>query len=490
MYVNHLQKIGGGNFILLIIALIANVLLIADCVLLLFFHKVLDIDVIGIMLETHPAEIKEFTKTYLTPLNVILLVLVVIVFNISARKLAVVMSRGRRIVPTVAAILSGAGLILGVHTAVGYALYRNGNGMPQLSSLTRVAHAYMMTRRSAAGIEDLIHLADDMASTVKAGSGIDAAFVVVIGESHSVYRSSFMGYGKDTYPLIGRRIAEGEIAVCTDVVSAADLTHAVMHSIFSFGRSNGSFSSFPVFPMVFREAGYVTRMYDTQYLPGRGVSFLSDEELSVRMFDYRNTSSYPSDLALMDSVAIPQGRELIVCHIMGQHYDYAQRYPSDGFSFFTPGLYAGSPVEKRMQSDYDNACRYNDYVLDHLMERLSGSNVCLVYLSDHGEDVCETDGYIGHGNAPHRPDMRYQIRIPMFVWASRGFRESYPEKWEAVMASRHRPVISDDLPHILTDLSGIETSWFDPSRSFLNERFDSTAHRIVLNSVDYDAEWK
>lgn len=208
------------------------------------------------------------------------------------------------------------------------------------------------------------------------------------------------------------------------------------------------------------------------------------------MFDSRNSSSYPSDLALMDSVAIPQGRELIVCHIMGQHYDYAQRYPRDGFSVFTSELYAGSAAGRRMQSDYDNACRYNDYVLDHLMERLSGSNVCLIYLSDHGEDVCETDGYVGHGNAPHRPDMRYQIRIPMFVWASRGFRVLYPGKWEAVMASRHRPVISDDLPHILTDLSGIETSWFDPSRSFLNERFDSTAHRIVLNSVDYDAEWK
>ena len=49
----------------------------------------------------------------------------------------------------------------------------------------------------------------------------------------------------------------------------------------------------------------------------------------------------------------------------------------------------------------------------------------------------------------------------------------------------HDPYMIDDLFHTLLNLCGIETSTFNPSRSFFNPEYDSTRTRILENGGLY-----
>ena len=45
----------------------------------------------------------------------------------------------------------------------------------------------------------------------------------------------------------------------------------------------------------------------------------------------------------------------------------------------------------------------------------------------------------------------------------------------------------DDLPHMMLDIAGIECEWFDSTRSVINDRFNQSRKRLLLDLYqDYD----
>lgn len=120
------------------------------------------------------------------------------------------------------------------------------------------------------------------------------------------------------------------------------------------------------------------------------------------------------------------------------------------------------------------------------MDRYKDANVCVLYVSDHGEDLGEQNGYFGHGNAAFLPEQKYQLRVPMFVWGSKKFIQGNPQVWRAVNEAADKKISTDDLSHLIIDLAGVESEWLDLSRSALSEQYDTLRPRIVLNSIDFD----
>jgi hypothetical protein len=47
-------------------------------------------------------------------------------------------------------------------------------------------------------------------------------------------------------------------------------------------------------------------------------------------------------------------------------------------------------------------------------------------------------------------------------------------------------LITQDLPHFLFDVGGVETKYFCPELSFISEDYDESKPRIVLDTIDYD----
>ena len=74
------------------------------------------------------------------------------------------------------------------------------------------------------------------------------------------------------------------------------------------------------------------------------------------------------------------------------------------------------------------------------------------------------------------------------IWMSDRYRQNHPDIAAAVARSVDRPYMTDDLPHLLLDLAGIRCDCYDPTRSVVNERFDTSRARLLReDKIDYDS---
>jgi len=380
-------------------------------------------------------------------------------------------------------VLTLMGLVVYAIAIANYVLYRNGQSVPQLHAFTRAAYSSTVLYTRYSQIVTL----QKINSAVKASRSSDGVntIIVVVGESFSLYHSSLYGYGKDTNPLLAKRVNDGSLTTFTNVVTFSDHTEMVMCSVFPLNKQPSAYFTDPLFPVCFRAAGYNTMMLDNQYFVGNGITFLTDKKLSKQMFGYRNTRHYKYDGEMLQEMEIKDVPQLIVLHLQGQHYTYSMRYPEQ-FKRFTSKDYSNlTDEQKEIVAHYDNSVLYNDYVIDQIIKSVEDKDCILVYFSDHGEEVYELDDYLGHGNAAFRRDLSYQIKVPLFVWTSPQFCTNHKDIAERIKKSADKPIITSDLPHFLIDVAGISTEKFNPEQSFINDQY-KIRKRIILNSIDYE----
>ncbi len=205
------------------------------------------------------------------------------------------------------------------------------------------------------------------------------------------------------------------------------------------------------------------------------------------MFDYRNKEELKYDLEILDEVKTMSSPYLYVFHLKGQHFYYEQRYPKS-FAHFSKVDYEKkySDEQRAIIAHYDNACLYNDYVVDSIFKIFKEQECIIIYFSDHGQEVYELRDYMGHGNSLSSPDMRYQICVPFFVWMSDTYKEKHIELYNHINSITDIPIKTNDLCHFFMDVCNIKTESFDPNRSFINKQYDPSKHRIVMTSVDFD----
>lgn len=467
---------------LILVIVFHNILIFTDYFLLCQFKTVIGQDVVDILSETNPVEAQNFFDTYFLWPSIIVWIVLLSALNVLIIWLSqMVIKHTPYVWPCACCILAGIGIM--VFCVYNFALYRNGMAIPQYQTPMRLGYSLYILNQRAKRIEIL----KEICKGVKATTILDKqpTIVVIIGESFSVYHSSLMGYEKETNPLLQRRAANGSLFTFDNAVSVSCLTHSAMESVFfldSLGYGKGCYP----FPACFKAVGYKTALYDNQYFVGNGVTFLSNTKLSELLFDRRNTRRYQYDMDMVKAIEPFRSPSLIIIHLWGQHYQYNQRYP-DSFCHFTTSDYDSNKwTEKQREiiAHYDNATRYNDYVVDRIIQLFQNENCCIVYFSDHGEEIFENGDYMGHGNAEHSKDLSYQIRVPLMVWVSSTF--SRPELKEKLLAAQHIPIMTDDISHFLLDIAGIRTPEFAPTRSFINDQYNTKKPRIVLHSIDYD----
>ncbi len=466
---------------LILLPIFHNILIITDYFLYYKFHIVLGQDVVDILAETNFVEAENFLATYTSPSVLILWILALLLLNLVIVGLVWLIKRVSYEWPAV--VCSFMGSCVMVLCAYNFFIYRNGLAIPQYQTPTRLGYSIYVLYQRMQGIKEMGNLSQEVRACSKIKD--KPTVVVVIGESYSIYHSSLFGYEKATTPLLQKRVDEGSLFIFDNAVSVSCLTHKAMESVFfldSLGHGKGGYP----FAACFKAAGYKTALYDNQYFVGNGVTFLSDKSLSELLYDKRNTKRYQYDMGMVDDMDFSNIPSLIIFHLWGQHYEYSQRYP-EKFRVFTANDYdhnRWTEEQREIIAHYDNATRYNDFVVDQIIQHVQNQNSCVVYFSDHGEEIYEHGNFGGHGNAEHSKGFRNQIRVPLMVWLSPTFYR--PELKEKLNAARHVPIMTDDLPHFLLDIAGIETDDFAPTRSFINDRYNVGKPRIVLHSIDYD----
>lgn len=461
-------------------------ILVADCFLIYQFGFIFNDHTMYILAATDREEMRSFLSAYLTVPMVIGLVagLALTIWGMwrAARYLS-----GRPAMAKAYCALAAVGVIGSGVIVTSKILFHNGLGvsLPEMHAFSRVGVACKSIHDRLNEFETL----REVNARVTATSAADApSVVVIVGESFSPFHSSLYGYAKDTNPRLAGRVASGTLTVFTDAASQADFTDGAMMSMFTLKRPGERWWTVPLFPVVFRRAGYHTRCADTQYIVGGGLnSFFYDAGLSALMFDERNTTRFRPDGEVLPTLHATPGKQLVVVHLMGQHYTYADRYPEQ-FARFQPADYSAvlTPDERQITAHYDNATLYNDYVVDEIIRKFERKDCIVVYLSDHGEEVFEVDHYMGHGNAAFRPDPIYQLQVPFMIWLSDEFVAKRPDTAARIKASTDTPIITDDLPHFLLDVAGVDNDHFLPEHSFINTRYNPAKPRPSQNGLEYN----
>lgn len=327
--------------------------------------------------------------------------------------------------------------------------------------------------------------------------------VLVIGESYNKYHSSLYGYHLPTSPRLSKLKAEGNLVTYEDVVTPFNLTSYAFRYIFSTWdeECDDSWLQHTLFPAVFKKAGYHVYFITNQFTVKIGEfhntvggTIINRPMLSKMQFTSKNQNSYYYDHELLSEIppvdTLTSTPTLLIFHVNGQHHDYAERYPFN-FTHFSPKdeiTPFGGKVGKESSAHYDNATRYNDFVIDSLFSMIKDTEAIAIYLSDHGEEVYDWRAQFLRTSEPDMPAevARYQYEIPLMFYMTDSYINKHGEIAQAVHKYSNRPYISTDLCHMLFHLAGISFHDYQERKDFLSPNYDVNRRRIIRNDVDYD----
>ena len=289
------------------------------------------------------------------------------------------------------------------------------------------------------------------------------------------------------------------------MVAPWNLTSFVFKHLFSLYTvgDKGEWCDYPLFPELFRKAGYHVAFLTNQFLPQAkeavydfsGGFFLNNPQLSNAMFDTRNNQLFRYDDGLLNDYdrlkAENKENNLIIFHLKGQHVDYRTRFPANR-RHFTPEDYERPELKKkelRVLADYDNAILYNDSIVDAIIQRFEDDDAIVIYVPDHGEECYE--GNVHFYGRMHSTEItarlaREEFDIPFWIWCSHQYMVEHPEVAIQITRAKDRRFMTDALPHLLLYLAGISTPYYNETLNVLSPTYNEQRPRLLKSTTDYD----
>lgn len=372
--------------------------------------------------------------------------------------------------------------------------------------VNRLVFSIYANKLASKQITQLIKAADEV--KVDSCSFRSPNIVLIIGESFGKQHSQQYGYFMDTTPRQVLLEKSRKLTKFTDVVTCWNLTSFVFKNVFSTHvvGEKGEWCDYPLFPELFRKAGYHVTFITNEFLPQAkeavydfsGGFFLNNPQLSKLQFDNRNTELHPLDDGLLADYDNKLKNELgehnlIIFHLMGQHVDYKTRYRKEQGRFWASSYEDKRPEltdkQRKMLSHYDNATLYNDSIVAQIVKRFANDNAIVIYMPDHGEECYEGNrGFIcrNHSAAIDWPLAHYEFEIPFWIYCSQKYIKKHRDIYRQIRAAKDRRYMTDALPHLLLYLAGIETPTYNAKYNILSPDYDEMRPRILKGSADYD----
>lgn len=328
--------------------------------------------------------------------------------------------------------------------------------------------------------------------------------ILIFGESYNKHHSQLYGYQLPTTPNQLRRMKEGSLFLFEDAVSPYNITSDVLKCAFSLNdmSKHEDWSEKPLFTMAFKKAGYYVTFISNEFLMKSqenfadfsGGMFLNDPVINDMQFSNRNNKihNYDEDL-IKDYYALHKvirKQQLTIFSLIGQHVEYKSRFPKS-FSIFNKNSYSRPDLtdeEIQILSDYDNATRYNDYVINQIIKIFEKDNAIIIYLPDHGEecfDEIKTFGRL-HNELISYEMAKNEFQIPFWIWCSQTYREKNPIIVDNIKAAKHKRFFSDDLSHLMLQLGGIYCNDYRDECNIISPHYNNKKKRLLRGSIDYD----
>ena len=312
-------------------------------------------------------------------------------------------------------------------------------------------------------------------------------YILVIGETARADNFGVYGYQRNTTPRLS---ANQRLCVFHDALTQANVTHKSVPMILS-AVSAENFDSIYVQKSIitaFNEAGFSTAFFSNQRPNRSFIDFFGQEaQHSVFVKAQMTADANVSDDVLLTHLRAELAdttarKRFVVLHTYGSHFNYSDRYPAAD-RHFVPDRITTIGYRNRdiMVNAYDNSIRYTDRLVSDVIALADsiGGSACVMYLSDHGEDLYDDERH-RYMHASPVPSY-YQLRVPFMVWTSPEYAQHHPAEDGALRSNVMQPIASNQVVfHTLLGLSGIRTEYRRDSLSLCSPAF-SAPERFYLN---------
>jgi lipid A ethanolaminephosphotransferase len=161
-----------------------------------------------------------------------------------------------------------------------------------------------------------------------------------------------------------------------------------------------------------------------------------------------------------------KGTQVLVLHQLGNHGpSYFRRYPAQ-FAQFSPACQSDdlrNCSRAEIVNAYDNSLLYTDHLLASLIGKLQAKagnlDAAVIYVSDHGESLGETNLFL-HG-MPYAIAPKEQTQVPMTMWFSEGMRKAIGLDETCLKQRAAQPASHDNLFHTTLGLLEVRTSVYE-----------------------------
>lgn len=311
-------------------------------------------------------------------------------------------------------------------------------------------------------------------------------YVVVIGESQTKAHMSAYGYAKDTTPWLAKMRENGRAILMERAYSCHTHTLSVLsYALTEKNQYDGrNLADCAAFTDMAKAVGYRTiwlsnqarsSVYDT---PTAVIADATDEQSFVGQQIYLDGDRYgvKSDantrdcldeniLAALNDITLAP-KTLIVVHLQGCHNSYRDRYDQE-FARYS---------SDRTINAYDNAVRYNDWLMEKLYEKVSAypNFKGLMFFPDHGEDPCRR---LGHDCSNFTPPM---AKIPCYFLLSDEYASAHPDRVANLKRAKDEIFTNDLVYNAVLGMMGVKSrSGYEPQNDITSSAYDANPERFT-----------
>lgn len=275
-------------------------------------------------------------------------------------------------------------------------------------------------------------------------------FVLGIGESMNYAHCSFNHqYHRHTTPHLEKM---PNTLFYKNYYATATYTEQALPMLLTSATANNFNINYEELPLqaAFKETRYKTYVISHQsQIMNNGVDGYLAEGADSVIF----VNSDGEIICALERVVMEQENAFVLLHFSGSHFFY-NNYP-DHYNMWRPNY----NHDKNIKNDslfinaYDNSLLYADSLVYACAKALdkSGKIAAFVFTSDHGEFL---DSHVGGHGLSCNPT-KDEYHVPLMVWYSDEYNETYSDKVANVIKHKDEPVCADHVFWSVLDMANI-----------------------------------
>lgn len=302
-----------------------------------------------------------------------------------------------------------------------------------------------------------------------------STIIMIIGESESRdYMSAFTNYQYNTTPWLKEMSLTKNFVLFPNSYACKDQTVPALERVLTeVNQYNDKkfYESCSIIDIA-KKAGYKTYWFSNQGHIGSAETAITLVANTADKAEWtkQNLNKPQYDETLLDYIKTvnPDENNFIVLHLMGNHFNFINRYPQNFAKFSKPNKYDLIP-------NYLDSIAYTDYVLQTITEyaKTNLNLQALLYFSDHATipDKRRSPNFAGFGT----------VRIPMFLYLSDEYIAKNSEIYTDICNNSKKYFTNDLIYEFICGILNIKSNHYDEANSIASSKYKYTKEMLKTN---------